>query len=140
VALGLAGNAVLARRYREVDMTPGLLSGGLLGALIGAAFGDFSSVQPTDYGWLFLQGGVCVALAYLLLSRAPRYIPAPEVSLIMLLESFLGPFWVWLLLAEVPPSSTIYGGLLVLTTMVLYTLSRLHGARRAAQLRKAPVA
>ena len=40
----------------------------------------------------------------------PRYIPAPEVSLLSLLEAVIGPVWVWLALGEKPEPATLIGG------------------------------
>jgi drug/metabolite transporter (DMT)-like permease len=52
----------------------------------------------------------------------PRYIPAAEVGLLMLLESILGPFWVWLVFAEPPGLHTLLGGAIVLSTLALNTV------------------
>ena len=41
-----------------------------------------------------------VPIATALMFLGPRYIPAPEVGLLLLLESILGPVWVWLVLGE----------------------------------------
>jgi drug/metabolite transporter (DMT)-like permease len=52
----------------------------------------------------------------------PRYIPAPEVGLLLLLESILGPVWVWLVLGEQPGNSTLLGGVIVISTLVINTV------------------
>jgi drug/metabolite transporter (DMT)-like permease len=52
----------------------------------------------------------------------PRYIPASEVGLLLLLESILGPVWVWLVLGEQPGNSTLLGGVIVISTLVINTV------------------
>ena len=50
----------------------------------------------------------------------PRYILAAEVSLIQLLESIVGPLWVWVAGYEAPPLFTLIGGAELLTTLFAY--------------------
>ncbi len=70
---------------------------------------------------LLVLGILVLPTAYALLTLAPRHLSAPEVSLTMLLETVLGPFWVWLVINERPSTATLIGGLLILTTMVVQT-------------------
>jgi drug/metabolite transporter (DMT)-like permease len=37
----------------------------------------------------------------------------------MLLESILGPLWVWLVLQEVPKNGTLIGGAIIIMTLVI---------------------
>jgi len=139
-AAGLAVNANIVRHYRRYNMLPSLVVGSGITALIGAAMAlqlgfDPFVVSDSDLLWLFAQGAGALALPFALLTLAPRYIPAPEVNLVMLLESFLGPLWVWWFLAEVPPSSTLLGGALVLGTILAYTASKLLFPARPASPR-----
>jgi len=41
-------------------------------------------------------------------------VSAPTVSVFLLGEPILGSVWAWLYLAEVPPPSTLVGGVLIL--------------------------
>jgi len=54
---------------------------------------------------------------------APKLIPAAEVSLIMLLETFLGPFWVWLVIGQRPAVATVLGGGVLVGTLILHALA-----------------
>lgn len=42
------------------------------------------------------------------------------MALFYLLESVLGTLWVWYFLQETPASATLYGGALVLVTLLLH--------------------
>ena len=59
---------------------------------------------------------------------APRFIPAPEFSLVVLLEMVFGPYWVWLGLGDRPPNSALLGGGIVLATLIVHSVVsiRLH--------------
>ncbi|MCZ6578255.1 MAG: EamA/RhaT family transporter, partial [Gammaproteobacteria bacterium] len=46
-------------------------------------------------------------------------IPAPEVGLMLLLESILGPVWVWQALGEQPGMRTFIGGAIILSTLAI---------------------
>jgi drug/metabolite transporter (DMT)-like permease len=65
-----------------------------------------------------------------MITIGPRYLPAPEISLILLTETILGPIWVWLVLSEVPQATTLLAGLLIVTTLALHTLMSLWALRR----------
>jgi drug/metabolite transporter (DMT)-like permease len=54
----------------------------------------------------------------MLLSFGTRHLPAPDVTLIMMLEMLLGPLWVWLAMGETPGPATVAGGALILLTVV----------------------
>jgi drug/metabolite transporter (DMT)-like permease len=54
----------------------------------------------------------------MLLSFGTKHLPAPDVTLIMMLEMLLGPLWVWLALSEAPATATVAGGILIVFTVV----------------------
>ena len=83
----------------------------------------FLSGMPTgtaqDWAGLIYLGCFQIALAYVLLSRGLRGVPAIEASLLLLLEPALNPFWTWLTLGERPSAWAMAGGTLILAaTMV----------------------
>ncbi len=126
-----AAHLTLVRRVRHTNMVPTLVVNGLIVATVAAlaAPAGVSAVPADDVVWLFLLGVIVLPVSFNLIVRAPRYLPAPEVSLIMLLEAVLGPLWVWLALAEEPPAATFVGGALVLGTLIAHELAGLTAAR-----------
>ena len=70
-----------------------------------------------------------VTLPLALLTLAPRYIPAHEVELFFVLETTLGPVWVWLIIKEIPSIDAIIGGSLIITTIFIHTLLELKDSR-----------
>jgi len=64
---------------------------------------------------------MCVAIPFVLITLAPRYICAAEVNLFFLLETILGPLWVWLVIKEQPSTETIFGGIVIITTIAVHS-------------------
>ena len=81
---------------------------------------------------LVLLGLVVIPVAFTLISQGPRYLPAAEASLLMLLETVLGPLWVWLALGERASALSLTGGAVVLVTLAVYFTWRLRGPRGVA--------
>ena len=121
-AASLAGTFSVLRRHREVDMLPAMGLGGLLIALIALAVADTLVVGTRSLALLLFLCVVLLPLAFSLITLGPRYLSAPEVSLIMLLETALGPLWVWWLLGEAPPPATLLGGSVLLLTLIFHAL------------------
>jgi drug/metabolite transporter (DMT)-like permease len=61
-------------------------------------------------------------VSFILLSIASRLTPASNVSIIMLLETVLGPFWVWIFINESPSFLTITGGFVVIFALIYFFL------------------
>jgi len=111
---------VLFRFARHVDMLPSVVLGGLLTAVIVAPLVNPFSVSARDLILLVVMGAILMPLGQIMLTAAPRYVPVPEIALIVLLEAVLAPTWVWLVLGEVPPVETVYGGALIIGTLAVH--------------------
>jgi len=121
-----AGNLVILRKGKAVNMIPANLIGNLLvvpAALLAGA--QPLSVTIPDASLLILLGGIVLPVSFTMITLGPRYLPAPEVSLILLIETVLGPIWVWLVLNEVPQAATLLAGMLIIGTLVVHTLASL---------------
>ena len=64
---------------------------------------------------------MCVAIPFVLVTIAPRFITAAEVNLFFLLETILGPIWVWLVIKEQPTIETIIGGIVIIITIAIHS-------------------
>lgn len=125
-----AANLVVLRHARHTNMTPAVALGGGLAALLSLLLGAQPlAVSAADFGLLLLLGGLVLPISFALITLGPRHLPAAEVSLILLLETFLGPLWVWWALSEVPSTPTIVAGGLILTTILLHSVASLRTTR-----------
>ena len=118
----LAGHLVIARHARPVSMVPAVALSGLLVAAAMTPLAAPFAVTSRDFVLLLLLGLVIMPISFGLITAGPRYLPAAEVGLLMLLETVLGPLWVWLVVSEVPASGTFLGGAVVLTTLITHAM------------------
>jgi len=128
-AISLAMTFSIARARRVASMVPATGVAGLLSGMIAIPLAPTLAVPADDIVWMGLLGLLVVPLGFALLATGPRYLPAPDVSLLLLLEAIIGPLLVWLVLAEYPGTHTLIGGAVVLSAM---TISNLIALRRAA--------
>jgi drug/metabolite transporter (DMT)-like permease len=124
-AFGLAGNAVIARFAKNRDLVPSAVIGKLCVAIFAFFFVDTFSLVGTDLIFVPLMCVMCVAIPFVLVTIAPRFIPAEEVNLFFLLETIIGPFWVWLIINEQPSIETIQGGSIILLTIAIHSFLKL---------------
>jgi drug/metabolite transporter (DMT)-like permease len=126
-----AGNIVILRSGKAVNMVPANLLGNLLVVPIALLAGAQPlAVTAPDMTFLLLLGGFVLPISFTLITQGPRYLPAPEVSLILLTETILGPIWVWMALNEVPHPTTLLAGLLIVGTLAVHTMMSLWALRR----------
>ena len=138
-AFFLACGFSFVRRFPQASTFAAISASGLLTAVLVLPLAAPLSVSPADMGYLMLMGVYMLPLGSALMFVGPRYIPAPEVGLLLLLESVLGPVWVWLVLGEAPPGHTLVGGAIVLSTLALNAAWALRGSRGGDARRFKPV-
>ena len=124
-AFGLACNAVIARYAKNRDLVPSAVIGKLCVAIFAFLFVDSFSLVGTDLIIVPLMCVMCVAIPFVLVTIAPRFIPAEEVNLFFLLETIIGPFWVWMVIKEQPSIETIQGGLVIILTIAIHSYLKL---------------
>ena len=124
-ALGLAINANLARFAKDRDLVPSAVIGKLLVAIFAFPFVDNFELIGNDVVIIPLMCIMCVAIPFVLVTIAPRYITAPEVNLFFLLEVILGPIWVWFIVQEQPSIQTIIGGIVIIITIAFHSFTAL---------------
>jgi drug/metabolite transporter (DMT)-like permease len=128
-SVGLGVHFVLVRLGRPVDMSPAIGVAGLFIAGIGIAMASDLYLDPKQLGLLAILGLVLLPLSFVFLTRAPAFISAPEVSLIILLETILGPLWVWMAISEEPPLQTMAGGALIIVVLAIHAFLSLRDSR-----------
>ena len=124
-AFGLACNAVIARFAKNRDLVPSAVIGKLCVAIFAFFFVDSFSLVGSDLIIIPLMCVMCVAIPFVLVTIAPRFIPAEEVNLFFLLETIIGPFWVWMIIKEQPSIETIQGGLVIILTIAIHSFLKL---------------
>ena len=124
-----AGYLTVSRAARPADMTPAIALGGVGAALVGLLAGADPGIGGRDLLLLGLLGIVILPVSLTLITRATHHVAAPEVNLVALLETLLGPLWVWLAIGERPPGEVIAGGLLVVGAVTIHSALALRAER-----------
>ncbi len=124
-AAGLAVNAVLIRYAKDRDLLPSAVMGKLGVAVFAFFFVENFNLIGTDQIYIPIMCIICVALPFVLVTIAPRFIPAEEVNLFFLLETIIGPIWVWLVVKEQPTLETIIGGAVIIITLGIHSFIKL---------------
>ncbi len=120
-ATGLAVNAVIIRSAKKISLVPSAMIGKLAVALFAMIFVDQLKLENSDLIIVPLMCVACIAIPFVCVTLAPRYITAAEVNLFFLLETIFGPFWVWLVIKEQPSLETIIGGGIIITTITIHS-------------------
>jgi len=120
-AMGLAIGANIIRSAKKISLVPSAMIGKLMIALIALLFVDQIELEGNDLIIVPLMCIMCVAIPFVLVTLAPRYITAAETNLFFLLETILGPLWVWLVIREQPSIETIIGGAIIITTIAIHS-------------------
>lgn len=122
VPIAGAANWTIVQRaqaqHDKVDLVPSVLVGAVISSLVTLPLAMPFAATATDVGWLALLGLVQLAIPCVLSVICARYLMAPEVSLLALLEVIFGIALVWLVANEAPRASTLIGGALVIGALV----------------------
>ena len=127
-AIGLAVGAVTIRSAKNKNLVPAAVVGKLFVATFALFFIESFALQNKDLIIVPLMCILCVAIPFVLVTIAPRFIPAAEVNLFFLLETIIGPIWVWLIIKEQPSIETLQGGAVVIVTIAMHSFLKLRNS------------
>jgi len=131
MASSFAIATVLVRRHPEIPMAPAAALATALTALVALPMADPLATAPRDLVLLAFFGVGQFGAGFLLFMAGARLIPAAQSSLIGMLETVLGPLWVWLALNERPGAASLTGGALILAALLANAVIDLATPRRA---------
>jgi|TARA_B110000211_G_scaffold96695_1_gene112746 DME family drug/metabolite transporter len=129
---------VMARRSRKDDILGGTFIGGVICVVIGASMafliGTGLRVLTLDLVIILGMGAFGIGIGIALVTWGASHVPAAEVSILVLIESVLGPVWPWVFLNEAMTLSEIFGGALVLGSVVVFALFSTKPASNSLQI------
>ena len=118
----------------EPQMLPAVLLGAMLSAAVTLPLALPFSATAHDLGWLSLLGVFQLAIPCLIVVRLAGVLPAPELSLLGLLEVIFGVLLAWVGAGEAPGQAALAGGALVIAALVGNEWLALRERERAAAL------
>ena len=134
-AIMVGGSAVVVRYGKNFNFLPALLLSKFFIMLIAIIFmQNFPETLFVDQQNLYLiiaMGVFAVFIPLAMITLAPRYIPAYEVEIFFVLETILGPVWVWLVIHEQPTNKTIIGGVFIIIIILIHTILELRENKKA---------
>ena len=119
---------LLQRSGKSVDLVPALFIGALISSIVTLPLALPFQASAHDLGWLAFLGVFQLAIPCALAVRLARHLPAPEISLLALLETVFGIAWVWWISNEQPSQQVLLGGSVVLLTLAV---NEVYGMRAA---------
>ena len=124
-AIFTACSAVLIRYFRNIDLVPSIVIGSFFTACYALTQSPELAISTTQFIYIAIIGFILVPFAFIILTIAPRYANSAEVQLVYLLESILGPLWVWLVISETPSLNTFIGGSMLLVSVAWFARNTL---------------
>ena len=129
-ALAVAISFSIARRNRLISMIPAIGLSSVMAGVIAFPFAAPLAESADKIIPIVLVGLLVAPIGASLMVIGPRYLPAADVSLLLLLEAVLGPLWVWWMLDEFPGNYTLIGGAFVLLTLAISNAVALYRRRK----------
>ena len=100
-------------------MVPAQFTAGIIAAIIGLIVAGKLSISFHDLTLALLAGFFQIGFGFILITVGSQTTPAAVVGILMLTESVFGPLWAWLFIHEVPPTSVIIGGGIIIFSILL---------------------
>jgi drug/metabolite transporter (DMT)-like permease len=123
IAIGYAVAIVITRHNSHVAMTPAVLAGVCIAALVALPLAAPWPLAGRDAILIFIFGALQLGLGLAVFAAGARLVPAAQTALLGTIEPILGPLWVWLFVGEAPSTAALAGGTVVLASVTLHTLA-----------------
>ena len=115
-------NLVIIRKVKDKEITkPALCLSAILAMLIATPFSQPTIITMDDLLILFVMGFFMIPVALVLFLNGARFAPAADVALLALIETILGPIWVWIGIGEMPSKLALIGGSIVIFSILFNT-------------------
>ena len=124
IPINFAFLILLIRKFSKLDLVPALFYGGVIILIVAFFMSETILISKHNLLVSFLLGSFQHACGFICVVIGTRSTPAVVVGLLMLTETLLGPFWVFLFLNEIPPMSVFVGGSIILIAVIFKTIEK----------------
>ncbi len=115
---------MIIRKFPKLDMVPAIFYSGIFSGIYGLLLASGITFSINDIIMGFLLGVPQLAFGFICVTIGTKTTKAVTVGLLMLLETIFAPIWVWIFLNEVPPSSVLIGGLIIISAVILKSFDK----------------
>ena len=112
---------IVIRKYPNVDMVPAQFIAGVFAAIIGYIIAGKLSISLHDLFLASLAGFFQIGFGFIFITIGSQTTPSAVVGVLMLTEAVFGPLWAWLFINEIPPSSVLLGGGIIIFSILFQT-------------------
>ena len=116
----VGASLTVMRSSPNINFVPSYILGKLLTACVAVFFVSSFIINTTDLILLSLMI-ITVGVSFVFISIAPQFISSPEVGIFFLLETALGPLWVWVFISEAPTQKTLIGGIFIIIIIFIHS-------------------
>ena len=131
IAAAIALQTLIARRFRTGRMEPAVLMAAVIAGLASLPLALPFDATAQEVGFMAALGLVQLASALTLYFYAARYLPAPILIFVVLIDAVFAPIWVWLGFGEVPGTLVFIGAVVILASVAGNALFGVFAYRRA---------
>ncbi len=121
-ALTIAGLRWLGKSQGAGHAATATVAGNLMAAAVCLPFALPVTAGGTDWLVIAYLGVFQIGLAYFLLTRAVRIVPAVQASLLLMVEPALSPVWAWIVHGEQPGPWGITGGAVIVVGTIVWSI------------------
>ncbi len=112
---------IVIRKHPNVDMVPAQFIAGVFAAIIGYVIAGNLSISLHDLLLASLAGFFQIGFGFIFITIGSQTTPSAVVGVLMLTEAVFGPLWAWLFINEIPPSSVLLGGGIIIFSILFQT-------------------
>ena len=128
---------IIIRKYNYIDMLPCALISGIFLVTLTLVVNLGNIIIPMkDILLCFFWGALLHCFMNIVFIFSSRFLYASEITLFMLVEFSLGPFWVWVFLDETFSENTLYGGIIVLLSVATYSFLEMYSQKKLKNVPK----
>ena len=109
---------VVIRKYPTVDIVTAQFVAGVFAAIIGFIVAGKLSISYYDLFLALMAVFFQIGFGFILITIGSQTTPSAVVGVLMLSEAVFGPLWAWLFINEVPPTSVLIGGSIIIFSIL----------------------
>ena len=115
---------MIIRKNKNLDLVPAIFYSGIFAIIYGLILAESLTFTGHDILMGFFLGVPQLAFGFICITIGSRTTPSTTIGLLMLTETLFAPLWVWIFINEVPPTSVIIGGIVIITAIILNSFEK----------------
>jgi len=131
IAASIAVQTLVVRKFRDVKMEPAVFVAALVAGFAALPLAMPFEASGHDIAMMAAFGVVQLALPLTLYFYAARFLAAPTLIFVVLIDAVFAPIWVWLGFDEVPTRLVVIGASLILVSVAFNAGLSLRNFRRS---------